>query len=175
MVLVLRARTVSITLSERFGLLPLEFVKFAHTAGELSPDLHGRGDLEGFDLGYRDGLNMLVDWRGGLRTRPGTVMCEPLFEDEDHPGVRLSTFSFNTDSEDNYLLVWKHNQLFFIQDGRYLYDTQHRQIGNSLTDVFNVGDIVLVFTDNSGFLGDYLFTGKAVSYTHLTLPTTPYV
>ena len=140
--------------------MPLEYIKFGFTAGELSPSLHGRSDLEGFQSGFREGLNVIVDWRGGIRTRPGTVMAEPLFEDAANPGVRLSTFSFNTDPEDNYLLVWKHKRLFFIQDGRYLYNSQPRPVGNALLSGFLADEIVLIFDDNAGGLGDYLFTGK---------------
>ena len=63
--------------------MPVDLIKFSYSAGELSEDLHGRGDLEGFHFGYRKGLNVFVDWRGGVKTRPGTLMCEPVFENPD--------------------------------------------------------------------------------------------
>ena len=116
------------------------------------------------------GLNVIVDWRGGIRTRPGTVMAEPLFEDAANPGIRLSTFSFNTDPEDNYLLVWKHERLFFIQEGRYLYTSQPRVLGNALLTGFFAGDIVLVHEDDSGQVGRYLFTGKVVDGNTVCVP-----
>ena len=150
--------------------MPLEFAKFAFTAGELSEELHGRGDLEGFRFGFREGLNVLVDWRGGLRTRPGTLMHEPLFEDSANPGFRLSTFSFNTDAEDNYLLIWKHKRLYFLQEGQYLYTSQPRLGGASLLDGFAVGDIVLVFTNFNGGLGDFLFTGQVKDENEVYVP-----
>ena len=132
--------------------MPFDFIKFAFSAGELSEDLHGRGDLEGFKFGYREGLNVLVDWRGGLRTRPGTLMCEPLFESADNPGVRLSTFSFNADPEDNYLLVWLHERLRIVQEARYL-EEETEIAGNAMT----AGDVVRVYDSSDS----YLFTGKA--------------
>ena len=137
--------------------MPFDFVKFSYAAGELSPDLHGRGDLEGFQFGYREGLNVMVDWRGSVKTRPGTIMCEPLFEDVDNPGVRLSTFSFNADPEDNYLLVWLHRELRLVQEGKYLVVDTTRA-GNTLTDNFSVGDIVRVYQSSSD--DTYLFTGQ---------------
>ena len=129
--------------------MPIEFLKFGFTAGELSPDLYGRGDLEGFQSGFRDSLNVLVDWRGGIRSRPGTVFCEPIFEDTDNPGTRLSAFSFNADPEDNYLLLWLHQKLYFVQEGNYLL-TGTFQNGNSMS--FPAGTIVAVHDNNENFL-----------------------
>ena len=150
--------------------MPEEYNKFGFTAGELSPSMHGRSDLDGFQAGFREGLNVLVDWRGGIRTRPGTIMAEPLFEDATNPGVRLSTFSFNTDPEDNYLLVWKHKRLFFVREGRYLYTTQPNVLGNVLLTGFRVDDIVRVHEDVSGQIGRYLFTGKVVDGNTVCVP-----
>jgi len=144
----------------------LDFVKFAYSAGELSPDLHARGDLEGFQLGYREGLNVFVDWRGGLKTRPGTLMCEPIFEDPDNEGVRLSAFSFNADPEDNYLLVWLHQKLRFIQNNRYLL-TGDVFAGNALlTAPSKVGSLVQVV----GGSKMHLFTGKVVNANTVKVP-----
>ena len=150
--------------------MPLDFIKFAFSSGELSEELHGRGDLEGFAFGFRKGTNVMVDWRGGLRSRPGTLMCEPLFEDAKHPGVRLSTFSFNTDPEDNYLLIWKHERLFFVQAGRYLWNNFPKLHGRQLLDGFSVGDIVLVFERRANDLGNYLFTGKVRDASSVHVP-----
>lgn len=150
--------------------MPLDFIKFAFSAGELSEDLHGRGDLEGFRFGYREGLNVLVDWRGGLRTRPGTILAEPVFEDVLNKGIRLSTFSFNTDPEDNYLLLWKHNRLFFLQEGRYLYTNVPKLRGNALLNGFVEGDIVLVHKRKDNDIGDYLFTGRVKDADEVYVP-----
>ena len=48
------------------------------------------------DLAFREGLNVLVDWRGGLRTRPGTLMHEPLFEDIANPWRHACPLSAST-------------------------------------------------------------------------------
>ena len=154
-------RRASITRSGKLGLMPIEYIKFSHAAGELSPELHGRGDLEGFRFGYREGLNVMPDWRGGLRTRPGTLMCEPLFLDPDNPGVRLSTFSFNTEPEDNYLLVWKHRKLYFVQNGGYLIDPSRGTRGNDMLTRYDVGDIVRVYRFNE--INGYAYTGKVAA------------
>jgi len=147
-----------------------EYIKFAFTGGELSEELHGRSDLEGFQSGFKYGENVLVDWRGGIKSRPGTLMCEPLFEDNQNPGVRLSTFSFNTDPEDNYLLVWKHRKLYFILQGRYLFHEGVAEIAyNQLLTGAEVGDIVLVFRRTAGE-PQYLYTGRVRDNTSLFVP-----
>ena len=150
--------------------MPFDFVKFAFSAGELSPELHGRGDLEGFRAGFRDGSNVVVDWRGGVRDRPGTRMAEPLFlESSIAERVRLSTFSFNTDPEDNYLLIWRNRSLMIVQDGGYLAKATPRQNGSAMT--FPVGTIVLVHgADVDGDIGPYLFTGRVRSASTVDVP-----
>ena len=143
--------------------MPFDFVKFAFSAGELSPELHGRGDLEGFRAGFRDGSNVVVDWRGGVRDRPGTRMAEPLFLDRSSgEQARLSTFSFNTDPEDNYLLIWRNRSLMIVQEGGYLAKATPRQNGSAIS--FPTGTIVLVHgADVDGDIGPYLFTGRVRS------------
>ena len=150
--------------------MPFDFVKFAFSAGELSPELHGRGDLEGFRAGFREGSNVVVDWRGGVRDRPGTRMAEPLFIDKSiSEQVRLSTFSFNTDPEDNYLLVWRENSLMIVQEGGYLAKSTPREDGNAMS--FAIGTIVLVHgADVDGDIGPYLFTGRVRSASTVDVP-----
>ena len=150
--------------------MPFDFVKFAFSAGELSPELHGRGDLEGFRAGFREGSNVVVDWRGGVRDRPGTRMAEPLFIDKSiAEQVRLSTFSFNTDPEDNYLLVWRENSLMIVQDGGYLAKSTPREDGSAMS--FAIGTIVLVHgADVDGDIGPYLFTGRVRSASTVDVP-----
>ena len=150
--------------------MPFDFVKFAFSAGELSPELHGRGDLEGFRAGFRDGSNVVVDWRGGVRDRPGTRMAEPLFLDKSiAEQARLSTFSFNTDPEDNYLLIWRNRSLMIVQEGGYLAKSTPREDGSAMT--FPAGTIVLVHgADVDGDIGPYLFTGRVRSASTVDVP-----
>ena len=148
--------------------MPREFVKFAFNSGELSEDLHGRGDLQGFQTGFREGLNVIADWKGSLRTRPGTLMCEPVFEDSDNPGVRLSNFSYDTKPENNYLLLWIHNRLRFIQNGKYLLDHSTTELGNAMT--YSAGSLVHVHVEDSGRRGKYLFTGQVVDVDTVRIP-----
>lgn len=98
--------------------MSLEFIKFAFIAGELSKTFYGRSDLEKFDLGLAEATNWFVDYRGGLSTRPGTIFCEYV-KDDDQP-VRIFPFRFSTEVANTYILLFGHNYLRFLQDGSYV-------------------------------------------------------
>ena len=141
--------------------MPREYVKFSFSAGELSEELYGRGDLEGFNSGFRKGDNVMVDWRGGLQTRPGTLTCEPLWENKDNPGVRLSSLSINASEENNYLLVWKHRQLFLVYKGFYMlerdFEVNPDPLSNAAFNALADNSLVAVFNDTDD---SYLYTGQ---------------
>ncbi len=72
--------------------------KTSFAAGELAPELLGRGDLRAFDNGARRLRNVFIQPTGGLTRRPGLRHVTPL------PGAaRLIPFEFNT--EQTYLMV----------------------------------------------------------------------
>lgn len=82
----------------------MTMVKTNFTAGELSPDILGRGDLAAWQNGALTLRNVLISPVGGLRRRPGLRYIAPL-----RGAGRLITFSFNT--EQSYLLVFTHLKL----------------------------------------------------------------
>lgn len=47
-------------------------IKPSFAAGEVSPDLSGRVDLNQYNLGVKLLLNMIVHRTGGISNRPGT-------------------------------------------------------------------------------------------------------
>lgn len=68
------------------------------TAGELAPELLGRGDISAFENGARRLRNVFIQPTGGLTRRAGLRHVTPL------PGpARLIPFEFNT--EQTYLIV----------------------------------------------------------------------
>ena len=73
-------------------------VKSSFTAGELAPEMLGRGDLRAYANGARRLRNVFLQPTGGLTRRPGLRHVATL------PGpARLVAFEFNT--EQTYLLV----------------------------------------------------------------------
>jgi hypothetical protein len=73
-------------------------IKASFTAGELAPELYGRGDLRAFENGARRLRNVVIQPTGGVSRRPGLRHIAAL------PGpARLIPFEFNT--EQTYLVV----------------------------------------------------------------------
>jgi hypothetical protein len=73
--------------------------KTSFTAGEISRDLAGRGDLRAYDNGARVLRNVLIEPTGGIRRRPGLAFVDAA----QGPG-RLVAFEFNI--EQTYLLAF---------------------------------------------------------------------
>ncbi|MGG5820503.1 hypothetical protein [Falsiroseomonas sp. HW251] len=73
-------------------------LKTSFAAGELAPELLGRGDLRAFENGARRLRNVVIQPTGGVARRPGLRHVATL----DGP-ARLIAFEFNT--EQTYLLV----------------------------------------------------------------------
>ena len=72
--------------------------KTSFAAGELAPELLGRGDLRAFETGARRLRNVFIQPTGGVTRRPGLRHVTGL------PGpARLIAFEFNT--EQTYLMV----------------------------------------------------------------------
>lgn len=83
------------------------------TAGELSPLLHGRGDLAKYANGAAELTNMLVLPHGGATRRPGTRFVS---EAGGNGGaVRLAPFRFST--EQAYVLEFGERSLRIYRDG----------------------------------------------------------
>jgi hypothetical protein len=78
--------------------------KTSFAAGELAPELLGRGDLRAFENGARRLRNVFIQPTGGVTRRPGLRHVAPL------PGpARLIPFEFNT--EQTYLMVLTHGMM----------------------------------------------------------------
>ena len=121
----------------------------------------GRNDLNNYELGYRDGVNFFVDWRGSVHSRPGTELVEPL----DGTNNKLHSFSFNQKPEDNYLLVFTPTAIRFIQDGAYVTESEALEIENFSVEAENYGKTFRCYKQT----GEYLFTSTA-SETDGSLP-----
>ncbi|CAH0283458.1 hypothetical protein [Roseomonas sp. CECT 9278] len=82
--------------------------KTSFAAGELAPELLGRGDLRAFENGARRLRNVFIQPTGGVTRRPGLRHVLPL------PGAaRLVPFEFNT--EQTYVMVLTDGALRVLQ------------------------------------------------------------
>src|SRR5690606_31736977 len=93
-------------------------IQYAFSAGELSPTLLGRSDLEKYDFGLATAINYFVDFRGGISTRPGTIFVDYVMEDE-RP-TKFFPFKFAPALESTYVMLFGHKYIRFIQDGTYV-------------------------------------------------------
>lgn len=80
------------------------------TAGEISPELHGRSDLRAYENGAARLTNLIVLPTGGVTRRPGLHFVDAL------PGrARLVAFEFN--AEQTYLLAFTDRRLTIYREG----------------------------------------------------------
>ncbi len=79
-------------------------VKTNFTAGQLSADLYGRGDLRVFENGARTLQNVIIRPTGGVSRRKGLGLIDKLSGNS-----RLVSFEFNT--EQTYLLCFQDKSL----------------------------------------------------------------
>jgi hypothetical protein len=92
-------------------------LKTSFTAGELTPHLYGRVDLNQYNLGARQMKNFFCHAHGGVSNRPGTLfICEC---PQPQGGIaeihRLIPFQFST--EQGYILEFSHELIRVIKDG----------------------------------------------------------
>ncbi len=85
-------------------------IKTTFTAGEVSPELLGRGDLRAYDNGAKRLRNVFIKPTGGVTRRAGLR-----FVDTVPANGRLISFEFNT--EQTYLLVLTDERLDIYFDG----------------------------------------------------------
>lgn len=98
--------------------MSIDLAKYAFVAGEISPTLFGRSDLEKYDLGLALARNWFVDYRGGLSTRPGTEFVD--FVQHDDQETRFFPFKFAPNLANTYLILFGDGYIRFIQDGGYV-------------------------------------------------------
>lgn len=91
------------------------FSLIAFSAGVVSPEFFGRPDLEKYDLALAEAENFFVDYRGGLKNRPGTQMCAEVAS----PNTHFESFFYNATGSD-FLLVFRPNELRIMYEGAYL-------------------------------------------------------
>ena len=85
-------------------------IKTTFTAGEVSPELLGRGDLRAYDNGAKRLRNVFIKPTGGVTRRSGLR-----YVDTVPANGRLISFEFNT--EQTYLLVLTDERLDIYFDG----------------------------------------------------------
>lgn len=89
------------------------------TAGELSPTLHGRVDLNKYRIGAALLRNFYVDYRGGATRRPGTRFVGRCINDDKK--IRLIPFQFS--NKQTYILEFSHLKMRVVMHGGFVTTT----------------------------------------------------
>jgi len=80
----------------------VEYAQSNLTAGELTPVLHARVDINKYNNGVAAAKNMIILPHGGMRRRPG---LSKITDTEVASDARLTPFFFNVDQK--YILLFR--------------------------------------------------------------------
>lgn len=99
-----------------------DLIKYAFVAGEISPKLLSRSDLEKYDLAMALARNWFVDYTGGLSTRPGSRFVD--FVKADDKDTKFFSFEFGAATAETYVIVFGDEYVRFLQDGAYVLEDE---------------------------------------------------
>jgi len=116
-------------------------------AGEFSPRLEGRIDLQKYASGAQKLENMLIFPQGGITRRPGTKYAGT---SKDGGKVRLIDFQFS--DEQAYVLEFGANYIRFFKDGGLLTEATE-----TISGATQANPVVLTITGHSLSNGDRIF------------------
>ena len=127
-------------------------------AGELSPRLEGRVDLDKYRQGAAELLNMVVHPHGGASRRPGTEYIGEI--QSSAVKGRLIPFQFKT--TDTYILEFGNSTMRVIRNGGYVLDT-----AKNITAVTKASPGVLTSNSHGFSNGDEIFISSVGGMTEL--------
>ena len=126
-------------------------------AGELSPRLEGRIDLDKYNEAAQTMQNMLVFPQGGTTRRPGSYYAGT---SKDGGQVRLVNFEFS--DEQAYVLEFGNNYIRFFKDGGILTETQ-----KTITGATAASPVVVTSNSHGYSNGDRVFITEVTGMTEL--------
>lgn len=142
---------------------PVSFLKYSFVAGEISPKLFGRSDLEKYDFGLATAVNWFVDFTGGLSNRPGTRLVD-FVEGET---AKLFGFRFAPAVERTYVIVAGDEYFRFVQDGAYVLEA-----AKTITNVTESSGNITVTSAAHGFSnGDLVYISSVLGTTEINQRT----
>lgn len=132
-------------------------IQYAYVSGEISPTLYSRSDLEKYDLGLAQARNWIVDYRGGITTRPGSIFKDWL----QHPNstIRFFPFEFSPNIANTNIVVFGEGYIRFLQEGAYVLEADKALVSVEPSDGY------------VGVTAHGYSTGDLVRFTALTGPT----
>ena len=132
------------------------FTSFA--AGELSPRLDGRTDLQQYFRGCRTLENMTVHPHGGVSRRPGTVFASEVKTSAN--STRLIPFEFSTTQ--TYMMEFGDEYVRFFKDNGIITET-----GKTISAITKANPGVVTASSHGYSNGDYVILAGIVGMTEL--------
>lgn len=129
------------------------------TAGEISPRLEGRVDLEKYRGGLSDLTNMVVQPHGGVTRRPGTEYLGAV--KDSSVKTRLIPFQFKT--SDTYILEFGDQYMRVFRDGLQVLTGS----AQSITDVTQANPGVVTIAAHGYSNGDEIYLDNIVGMSEL--------
>jgi len=126
-------------------------------AGELSPRLEGRIDLEKYNEAAQTIQNMVVFPQGGLTRRPGTYYVN---SSKDGGEIRLINFEYS--DEQAYVLEFGNNYIRFYKDGGILTETTV-----SITAATQANPVVITAASHGYSNGDRVYISGVAGMTQI--------
>jgi len=126
-------------------------------AGELSPRLEGRIDLQKYNSGAQTLQNMLAFPQGGVTRRPGTYYAG---SSKDGGKVRLINFEYS--DEQAYVLEFGANYIRFFKDGGILTEAT-----KSITGATAADPVVITATSHGYSNGDRVYITGVTGMTEI--------
>lgn len=103
------------------------------SAGVLGPALHGRIDLERYDIALKVGENVIIHAHGGVSNRPGTEYVGLSFS-----GVESWLIPFERSATEAYMLVFGDGIMRVVSDGAFL---QSGGVTYAIASPFSQGEL----------------------------------
>lgn len=132
--------------------MPLSVIKNSFSAGEISPSIFGRTDLNKYHLGAFTMRNFFVNYRGGASSRAGYAYvgtCKQLASVNSYP-PRLIPFQFNINQ--GYALEFGDQYMRVISDGAYILEAT-----KNITAATNANPLVITSVAHGYLNGDWVY------------------
>jgi len=139
--------------------MSIGLIQSSFAAGEISPNLYARVDLAKWHIGAALIRNFIVDYRGGVTSRPGTLFVGKSKQAYGNGAPRLISFQFS--QTQTYVLEFGNNYIRFITSGGYILETSDNIVG--ITQA-NPG---IITSGDSYANGDWLFVQGILGMTQL--------
>lgn len=130
--------------------MPGSIIQTGFTAGEISPSVYGKVDLQAYRLGAATMRNLFVDYRSGAASRPGTAFIMP------PNGSQPRLFPFKYSVDEAYVIVIGGRKAQFIYNGAPVVESQL-----SISAVTNAALGAFTVTSHGYSSGDLVYASGA--------------